>query len=78
MKKYEIVPIVESEIVPDISLELIKGGGYNHLCSKGYRCTSVSGKDCFQFQCEAGYCYVCVGYQQVCSEDGACMRHNTY
>ena len=35
-KNYEIIPIVESEIVPDMSLELIKGGGYNHLCSKGY------------------------------------------
>lgn len=33
-KDFSIFPIVESEIVPDQSLELIKGGGYVVVCTE--------------------------------------------
>lgn len=59
-KNYEIIPIVESEIVPDMSLELIKGGGYTthctrHECIGGYeegKCAKRNNCGIFCWQCK--------------------------
>ena len=58
-RRFEIIPIVESEIVPDQSLELIKGGGYITTCSEGYSCETYVNGHCSLNTCLKGYCYVC-------------------
>lgn len=58
-RRFEIIPIVESEIVPDQSLELIKGGGYITTCSEGYSCETYVNGHCSSNTCLKGYCYVC-------------------
>lgn len=52
-RKFQIYPIVEAEIIPDISLELIKGGGINASCSN-FSCGSYEG--CRYFSCTLNNC----------------------
>lgn len=51
-RRFEIIPIVESEIVPDQSLELIKGGGYITTCSEGYSCETYVNGHCSLNTCQ--------------------------
>ena len=76
-RRFEIIPIVESEIVPDQSLELIKGGGYITTCGEGYSCEIYVNGHCSLNTCLKGYCYVCVGYQQVCTGVQVCTSLST-
>lgn len=69
-KDYRIFPIVEAEVLPDCTLELIKGGGYVISCDQGFGCSDVSlNNGCRVVTCN-GYCFVCTGYMQVCPKDG--------
>lgn len=44
-KDYRIFPIVDAEVLPDCTLELIKGGGYVISCDQGFGCSSKSIND---------------------------------
>lgn len=74
-RHYEIIPIVESEIVPDQSLELIKGGGYITTCREGYGCGIHVNGNCSSHTCLKGYCYVCPELTVSCGENHACIIH---
>ncbi len=52
-KRFQIIPIVEGEIIPDISLELIKGGGTNSECVN-FTCGVYD--NCFTFTCKGNTC----------------------
>lgn len=67
-RRFEIIPIVESEIVPDQSLELIKGGGYTTVC-ESFSCARKykSGT------CEQGFgCYI---FCWQCKELEQCTKY---
>lgn len=71
--KYEIFPIVENEIIPDDSLELIKGGNYTTNCIKAFECA----KEYKNGQCKEGfscytYCWQCLNLQ-VCADE-SCIK----
>lgn len=67
-KNYEIIPIVESEIVPDMSLELIKGGDYTTHCER-FSCA----KEYKSGNCKEGFgCYV---FCWQCTELEQCREH---
>lgn len=69
-KRFEIFPIVESEILPDNTLELIKGGGNMIMCDERFGCSEVDLlHGCKVVTC-GGYCFVCVGFDRVCDADG--------
>lgn len=46
MKKYEIIPLVESELLPDDSLELIKGGVMPIYSCKDFSCDTFTSDGC--------------------------------
>lgn len=54
-KRFQIISIVEAEIIPDSSLELIKGGGTNGDCF-GFTCTSYG--YCKYFTCKQNHCVI--------------------
>lgn len=74
-KRFQIIPIVEGEIIPDISLELIKGGGTNSECINftcGYYDSCVifgcTGNNCPSFingKCNGGV--TCGNYSVNCN-----------